>query len=324
MNYKEMPKIELHLHLDGSIRPSTISEINNIPLDIAKKLLIIDSTTTNLTEYLKKFDIPVEFLKSKKNLIRVCHELKEDLIKDNVIYAEIRFCPLLHTNDTLDVDTIISTVINEFKSDKIKINIILCMMRHFNEIDNILVINKTLQYLSNGVCGIDLAGDEKNYPNEMFKEIFNLINIKKIPFTIHSGEASDYNSVNSAISYGAKRIGHGVRALENDQCINNLIFNNVTLELCPTSNIDTKIYDNYSKHPIKKLIEKGVLTTINTDNMTVSNISLSQEYEKLNFFFNFDDNMFKKCNVNSINASFMNKDEKEKYMNIINSYYKNL
>ena len=302
---REIPKVELHVHLDGSVRYETLKEFKNIT-----KEDVMCNNCKNLEEYLTKFNLPIEIMQSKEVLTRVAKELVEDLKKDNVIYAEVRFAPILHTKN-LSLEEVVESVLEGLKDKDLKVNLILCMMRNSSFIENKKIIDLTFKYLNKGVVGIDLAGDEKNYKTKNFKDLFKIINDLKIPFTIHAGEADGIDSILSAIKFNAKRIGHGVRCIEDDKVINLIKEKNITLEICPTSNVDTNICE-YKNHPIKRLYDKGVLVTINTDNRTVSNITLSDEYEKLSKCFGFKIEDFKKMNINAINSSFLFNVEKEK------------
>lgn len=307
-----MKKIELHVHLDGSVRPSTVSDVLNLDLNYVKKNMMVESNNEDLSCYLTKFDLPVKAMQTKDNLKRIAKELAEDLKSDDVIYAEVRFAPQKHTLKGLSLDDVVSSVIDGLRSvTGIKTNVILCMMREDSFEKNKEVIETCEKYLGSGIVALDLAGDEKKYKTKDYKTLFNIAKEKKVPFTIHAGEADNYRSVKDAIGFGAKRIGHGINIIKNDDVINKVIKNKITLEVCPTSNVQTKAVKSYADHPIKKLYEKGVLITINTDNNTVSNITLSKEYELLKKYFNFTKKDFYEFNKNAINASFITKKEKE-------------
>lgn len=317
-----MKKIELHVHLDGSVRPSTASNLLNMPLEEAKEKMIVKEDNKDLEEYLTKFDLPIRVMQTKENLKRVSYELAEDLKKDEVIYAEVRFAPLFHTKEGLTLDEVVEAVLDGInKVNGIKINVILCMMRGASYDDNLKVIKLDEKYLNKGVVGLDLAGDEARYKTSDYKKLFDIAKEKNIPFTIHAGEADGALSVVNAINFGAKRIGHGIKIIESDDIINNVIKNDVTLEVCPTSNIDTKAVLSYENHPIRKLYDKGVKVTINTDDRTVSNITLSSEYKKLESYFDFNNKDFLNMNVNAVKASFMPLEEKTKYINILKEDY---
>lgn len=316
---KNLKKVELHLHLDGSINKDYAEKI--LHKNVEKELIAKDKCES-LKEYLEKFDLPISLLQSKENLEEFSYLLTEDLVKDNVIYAEIRFCPFFHTKNGLTMDEVIESVLKGLRKNKnIKTNLILCMMRNLNEKENIKIIELAEKYLNNGVVALDLAGDEANYSNELYAPLFKIANEKKIPLTIHSGEAGSYKNVLSALEYGAKRIGHGINSIMDDNTVDILVKNGIALEICPTSNVQTNSIDTYENHPIKKLYDKGVLVTVSTDNRTVSNINLEEEYQKLAKYFHFQKEDFKKININAIKCSFIKEEEKEELIKIINDNY---
>ena len=315
MNTKELKKVVLHLHLDGSVRISTMEEILGRKLDGEVQ---INDKCNSLEDYLKKFELPISIMQTTENLSRIAYELAQDLKSDNVIYAEIRFAPMLHTKLGLSIDEVVESVIDGLNKVDIKTNLILCMMRHLSYEDNEKIIYLAQKY--DKVCAIDLAGDEAKYKTSSFEKLFDLANSLNLNITIHAGEADGSDSISSAISFGAKRIGHGINCINNDEVINKIIDKNITLEICPTSNIQTNVVDEYKNHPIKKIIDKGIIVTISTDNNTVSKINLSKEYDKLIENFKFAKEDFLKLNINAVNASFINNSEKE---NIINKLIKN-
>ena len=318
LDLKVLPKVELHLHLDGSIRLKTASELTGKNIEEVKNLMIAKEKCLDLNEYLTKFNLANEIMQSKENLTRIAQELVKDLKDDNVIYAEVRFAPLLHIKKGLTEEEVIEAVLEGLRDNELKVNLILCMMRHFSFEDNLKTIELASKYLDKGVIAVDLAGAEAKYPTANFERLFQIAKDKNIPFTIHAGEADGKDSILSAISFKTKRIGHGVGCIEDNEVLNLIKENNITLEVCPTSNIQTNIFENYYDHPIKKLYDMDILVTINVDNMTVSNINLTQEYEKLVQNFNFTLEDLKKMNINAINAAFLSDELKEKYRKIIN------
>lgn len=302
-----MKKIELHLHLDGSLNVEYASKL----LGKDCKNEMVGSNSTSLADYLKRFDLPIDLLQDYDNIVEFCYLLGKDLVNDGVIYAEVRFCPLFH-NKKISVDRVITAIRVGFaRVEELKINLIFCMMRHFSFDDNLKIINLAKKYLGNGCCAIDLAGSEAQFPTSDFEELFTIAKNENIPFTIHAGEADGPTSLMSAIKFGTKRIGHGVRCVEDDNVVKLIRDNNIYLEVCPTSNIDTKAFASINEHSIKRLVEEGLLVTISTDNRTVSNTTLTNEYKILRDAFNFTDEDFLKFNLNAIDASFLSDDEKE-------------
>lgn len=302
-----MKKIELHLHLDGSLNVEYASEL----LGKDCKNEMVGSNSTSLADYLKRFDLPIDLLQDYDNIVEFCYLLGKDLVNDGVIYAEVRFCPLFH-NKKISVDRVITAIRVGFaRVEELKVNLIFCMMRHFSFDDNLKIINLAKKYLGNGCCAIDLAGSEAQFPTSDFEELFTIAKNENIPFTIHAGEADGPTSLMSAIKFGTKRVGHGVRCVEDDNVVKLIKDNNIYLEVCPTSNIDTKAFASINEHSIKRLVDEGLLVTISTDNRTVSNTTLTNEYKILRDAFNFTDEDFLKFNLNAIDAAFLSDEEKE-------------
>jgi adenosine deaminase len=316
IEFKKMPKIELHTHLDGGVRVNTIADILKLDVNEVRKKCVVTENNPNLTAYLKSFDLPVKAMQTKQNLTRIAKEFALDLKEDGVIYAEVRFAPLKHTSQ-ISAYSVISSVLKGFKQvDDIKIKVILCMMRDETIKKNKKVIRLAKLFTKRGVCAIDLAGDEFNYKTSEFKELFDYAKKLKIPYTIHAGEADDFTSVNSAISFATTRIGHGVRSMESFETITSLAQKKVCLELCPKSNLDTKVFEDYKNLPITVFIKHQIPVTINTDNRTVSNTTLSKEYEELCKTFGFDIASFISFNISAIEYSFLSPREKKELLKL--------
>lgn len=313
LDLKQFPKIELHLHLDGSVNLELASQLLRKDIETIKKDMVAPNKCNDLNEYLTKFTLPISIMQTKENIELIAENLAKDLMDDGVIYAEIRFAPIKHITK-LSLDEVIESVLKGLKKVPIKTNLILCLMRDSSFDDNMKIIKLTSKYLNNGVCAVDLAGAEGIYKTGTFKELFDMTKTLNIPFTIHAGEADGEESINAAINFGAKRIGHGIRCIENNSVIKKIKEKNITLEVCPTSNIQTNAVDSYEHHPIKYLYESGINITISTDNRTVSNITLTTEYQKLIHSFHFTLEDIKKMNENAIRSSFLNDNEKEKLL----------
>ena len=310
IDLKKMPKIELHVHLDGSLNINTVSEITKENKKILKERMTSGEKLSSLKEYLDKFSYAVSLLQTPSLIRKLASTLREDLIEDNVIYAEVRYAPLKHI-ENISMDEFIDIVYEELNKDKrLKVKLILCMMRNDSKIDNLKVINLAKKHLKKEVVGIDLAGDENAYPTKEFKDLFDYANELKIPITIHSGESTNYIEVEEALNMHAKRIGHGIRSIDNFDLINKLKNNNILLEICPTSNVQTNSVDVYQNHPIKLFSLLGVLYSINTDNRLVSNINLSTEYKKLIDYNLITIEAIIKSNLNAIKHSFLTEEEK--------------
>lgn len=313
LSLMKMPKIELHVHLDGSLNPKIVSDALSVRESMVKEKMIVDKNNRDLNTYLDKFKVPLKMLQTKEFLIKAMEDLIKDLKKENVLYAEIRFAPMLHTEKGLSMDEVVETLLSVIKKEtKITCNLILCMMRNASEEKNKATIDLAAKYLGNGVCAIDLAGAEGLYPTKNFEELFRYAKTKKVPFTMHAGEADGEKSILAALDFGAKRLGHGIHAIESKTCLERIKKEKVTLEVCPTSNIQTRAVNDMSHHPIYDLYQNKIKVTINTDNRTVSNTTLTKEYEILMQTFPFTLQDLKVMNYHAIDASFLTEEEKQK------------
>lgn len=316
----KLKKVELHLHLDGSITRQYVKDKYNLSDEEINTKMVASKKCQNLNDYLECFDFPISIMQTEQELKDITIDLLNNLKEQNIIYAEIRFAPQFHTKNGLTQEDVLKAVLSARDSVDIKSNFILCVMRGKDNIDeNYETVNLAKKYLGKGVCAIDLAGAEAIFKTSEYHDIFEYAKKLDIPFTIHAGEADGPKSIKDAISYGAKRIGHGVRAIEDENLLKEIIKEGIYLEVCPTSNIQTCICDTYSTHPIEKLYKMGVKTTINTDNMTVSNTTLDNEYEKLLEETDLEIKDIINMNINSINAAFISNEEKEKLMEEIKS-----
>ncbi len=303
---KKIPKVELHLHLDGSVRLETASRLSGLSLEEVREKMVAPDKCKDLNEYLTKFDFPISLMQTKENLKLIASELALSLHKQNVIYAEVRFAPFFHTKKGLTEAEVVEAVMLGMSEVPIKINLILCLMRGATFEENLKVIEIAKLYLNKGVGGVDLAGAEAIYPTSEYALLFKKIKEENIPFTIHAGEASGPQSIELALDFGAKRIGHGIRCLESENLLKRIIDNNILLEICPTSNVQTNVVSEYQKHPILTLYKSKVHLCINTDNATVSNVSLTDEYIKLYQSFGFSLEEFKRMNVDALKQAFLN------------------
>ncbi len=320
---EEMPKVVLHLHLDGSLRPETVAEWLGEDLEEVKQKLMVDKDCRDLNQYLEKFDLPSRVLQTKENIERATYELFEDLAKQNVIYAEVRFAPSKHLTEGLSYEEVVESAIHGMNRAKeyfrIDGNLILCCMRgDNNKEENIETVKVAKEYLGKGVCALDLAGAEALFKTENFEDIFEIARKNNIPFTIHAGEAEGPESIKKALEFGAKRIGHGVRCIEDKDLMGSLAQEGIALEVCPISNLQTQAVQG--KHPIEELYRKGISVTISTDNNTVSNTDIFAEYEWIleNTDLTIDDLI--NMNLNAARNIFASVEKKAELIQKINEY----
>ncbi len=285
--------IELHLHLDGCVRPETVWELaKEQQIDLGAKdltalryLMQVPDDCKTLHECLERFDVPLKVMQTADAIERMTFELVEDLAKLGLHYAEIRFAPQLSLGKGLSQDEVVEAAIRGAKKGmeaypQIKCGLILCCMRgENNQQENLLTLETAKKYLGDVVCAVDLAGAESLYPTENFADIFERANAYELPRTIHAGEAAGPDSIRKALSYGTNRLGHGVNAVYDDALVQELVEKGITLEVCVTSNYQTKLVDSIEKHPVKKLFDAGVRVTVNSDNMTVSDTNLCKEMQ---------------------------------------------
>ena len=320
----KLPKVELHLHLDGAVSLELASKLSGLDIEVLKEKMIAPSKCENLSEYLTKFDFPCSLMQTKENLTLVAKDLVDRLSLDNVVYAEIRFAPMFHTNEGLTYEEIVEAVLEGLNSnDKIKTNLILCMMRGMPYENNLKTIEVASKYLNKGVCAIDLAGAEDKYPLDEYLDLFKIVKEKQIPFIIHAGENGSYEEVRKALEVGVKRIGHGIHSIDDEVTLNLIKDKDVLLEVCPTSNVQTNSVDEYENHPILKLYNLGVPISINTDNSTVSSVTLVEEYLKLYEVFKFTIHDYIEMNKNAIKYSFLNDAEKDILYQRLDEYERN-
>lgn len=312
--------IDLHLHLDGSLPIRTVSKLAKIQRitlpesDDAqiKKLLSVNEKVQSLNDYLKCFDLPLSLLQSRESVELAVYELLEELAIQGLVYAEIRFAPQLHTKNGATQQEIIESAIsglvmaqNQFP---IKSNLILCLMRGGSEEANRETVLLAEKYLGCGVCAIDLAGAEALYKTAIYKELFSFARSLGVPFTIHAGEADTAQSVRDAVSFGARRIGHGVAAVDDGELLCEMREKNISIECCLKSNLQTKAVDELINHPIKRFLEFGINATINTDNMTVSDTTIKNE---ITLFKAVMPEVSPQALLdNAINSAFLSQDER--------------
>lgn len=321
--------IDLHLHLDGSLPIKTVlklAKLQNIALPgedeaTLRKYLAVSPSAKSLNDYLRCFDLPLMLLQSCEAVKIALYELICELKEQGIIYSEIRFAPQLHTKCGCTQREIIEAAITGLdkaqKNFNTKSNLILCAMRGGSEEDNLLTVSLAAEYLGNGVCAVDLAGAEALYKTELYRNVFSLAARLCVPFTIHAGEADGVQSVKTAIEFGARRIGHGVAAVDDDELLDEIKRKNISIECCLTSNLQTKAVSKLENHPIKDFLRLGINATINTDNMTVSDTTVEKE---LSLLSDIAPEISRKTLMrNAVNAAFLSDNEREELMRRMSS-----
>ncbi|MCA0754173.1 adenosine deaminase [Paenibacillus sp. N4] len=320
---ERLPKIELHVHLDGSVRPQTLKELAleaGRPLtaysdaELESRMKVNDSCGS-LTEYLEKFSFVLPYLQTGEALERTAYELVEQAAAGRVRYIEVRFAPQLHRVTGLTLEAVIRHVTEGLKRGEqhfgtVARAIVICLRSHPLE-QNMAVIEEAARFHGKGVVAADLAGDEASYPPGLFRGLFGEARRLGLPVTIHAGEAGGADHVRVAVmELGASRIGHGVRIMEDASVMELVKEKQIPLEMCPVSNLQTKAVSAVADYPLRRYLENGILVTVNTDNMTVSDTTLQKEYELLLEHCGLSIGQLVQVIMNGARASFLEPDEK--------------
>ena len=323
---KLIPKIELHLHLDTSMSFDVVKKLSpDITKSEYKERFVAPKKCIDLADFLKCTSSGIELMQTDEQLQEVVKDLFVQLKRDNVIYAEIRFAPLLHTEKGLMPEEIVEIVANSVResvgSTGIKMGVILCTLRHFNEAQSMQTVKLVEKYINNTpVAGFDIASDEAGHPIDANMIAFEYAIKKDIPRTAHAGEAKGPESVWETLQYfQPTRIGHGVRCIEDSKLVEYLAEQKIHLEICPTSNVQINVFGEYSDHPIDRLYKSGVSVGVNTDARALVNVSLTDEYVKLTDEFGWSIEDFRRCNLSALHCAFIGEGEKQELMRVLNA-----
>lgn len=312
MNYTQLPKIELHLHLDCSLSYAVVQALDpTISLQQYEQAFVAPTVCADLRDYLTRAEKGFSLMQTPAQLRLVTLDLLQQLEADRVLYAEIRFAPLLHTRKGLTPTQVVEAVQTALQEGaaryKVIPRLILCTLRHFTEQQSLETAALTRQFFGQGwVVGFDMAGDEAGYGVLAHKEAFALIKENSIPFTVHAGEAAGPASMWEVIrELGPQRIGHGVRSIEDPLLIDYLIEKNIHLEVCPTSNLQTNIFSSMSAHSLGALYRQGVSMSLSTDARMITPVTLSSEYQQVHMAFGWGRSEMLACNLQALQHAFI-------------------
>jgi len=326
---KRLPKTDLHVHLDGSVRINTIFELakkhkvdlpEDNPEDL-KKIVCCGESCASLEEYLKAFDVALSVMQTEDALERIAYELAEDAAAENIRYIEVRYSPILHINKGLKLSQICDAVINGLKRAEKKYNIItkviVCGIRNMNPTTSVRLANLAVAYKNKGVIGFDLAGAEYNNPAKEHKEAFYLALNNNLNITVHAGEAYGPKSIHQALHYcSAHRIGHATRLAEDGDLLNYVNDHRIPLEICLKSNLHTKSVRNYQEHPFSFYFDYGLRITLNTDNRLVSDTTLTDEFMIAIENYDLSYSEVKSIIINGFKSAFLPYRQKVKLLNL--------
>lgn len=321
--------IDLHVHLDGSIPLPAAAQLaaeEGLDFSLAElqEKMQVPAHCQDLNQYLATFELPLKLMQSAQGIRTVAKAFHEQLDAEGILYAEPRFAPGSLTAGGLSQQEVLEAALAgradfyaEHPQSALHTAYIICAMRGTGEAlkhKNEESIDLAAAYLGNGVVAADLAGAEALFATENFSSLFAEAQRKDVPFTIHAGEAAGPESIKAALRLGAQRIGHGVRSLEDTGVIQDLKAAKVALEICPTSNLQTHIFESIERFPLEQLLDAGLTVTINTDNMTVSNTILSREFELLQQHCGLDKNTARELAENAARAVFSDSSEKDRLL----------
>lgn len=316
MDFTAFPKIELHLHLDCSISYKVAEALRpGLSRAAFRDTFMAPPKCRDLAEFLSYAQAGIRLLQDERSLRLVTLDLLEQLAAEQVLYAEIRFAPLLHTQAGLSAEAVMDTVTSSLAEGQqqtgVKAGLILCTLRSFNEAQGLQTAALAQQYRENRVLGFDIAGDEAGYPLSPHVAAFEAVHQAGLPATAHAGEARGASSVRQTLEQlKVQRIGHGVRSVEDKAVLQLLRRNNIHLEICPTSNVQTDVYETLAGHKVDWFYRNGYPLSINTDGRTLVGVSLSEEYQKLHRAFGWGAAEFRQCNLHAVDAAFLPGDQK--------------
>jgi adenosine deaminase len=283
---RRLPKAELHQHLDGSVRPETAVELAadigmSLTLEEASRRMVGPERCADQAELLTFFDLPIALLQTASALERAAAELVEDLAADGIRYAEVRWAPRLHLERGLSVAAVIDAVATgvaraSTASTAPLVTLIVTAMRSHPPAAN-AELARTAGEIGGSVVGFDLAGPEAEWPAPPHAIAFVAAREAGLALTAHAGEVSGANRVQEVLEFGVRRVAHGVTAIEDPALVDLLRARDVTLDLCPTSNVQAGIAPSLAEHPLAALHRAGVSVTVSTDDRTVTGITLSEE-----------------------------------------------
>lgn len=288
---EQLPKAELHCHLDGSVRPATLLELGRayrqpMPADDAEALRehMIVRQARNLEDYLARFDITLSVMQTAESLERIAYELAEDASREGVWYIEVRYSPVLNVRGGLTLEQAVEAPLRGLARAERDFGIlgrlIICGLRHLDPATSLRLAHLAVEFKPHGVVAFDLAGAERGHPATMHADAFAYARRHDLACTCHAGEGDGAGSVRDAV-HGccASRIGHGTRLIEDPDLTSYVNDRRIALEICLTSNVQTHAAPSYEEHPLRRYFDLGLNVVLNTDNRLMSGITLADEYE---------------------------------------------
>jgi adenosine deaminase len=310
MRYKNLPKIELHLHLDCSLSYQVVKTLRpGTSQSDYKKLFVAPAKCFDLADYIKRASAAIELMQTSENLRLVVIDLFDQLQQENVIYAELRFAPLEHIHQGLSPEAVVDLVNHaveaRIQETGIEAGIILCTLRHYSAGMSMQTVKLVKEFKGTRVVGFDIASDEAGYPIDSHVGAFHYASLNGINCNAHAGEAKGAESMWETLEhFKPSRIGHGVRCAEDPRLVEYIRNKDIHLEVCPTSNVQTNVFPRFTDHNIEFLYRQGVSLSVNTDCRTISNVTLTSEYAQLKEIFGWDEKELFHCNIEAVKHAF--------------------
>jgi adenosine deaminase len=312
-----MPKTDLHVHLDGSLRPSTIVELaeehgvslpTTDPEALGEYMFVRDAR--NLEDYLARFGVTLSVMQHSDAIERIAYELCEDAAAENVRYMEIRYSPILLTGERLPLPETVEAPLRGMLG--IDSSLIICGIRNMEADVSRDLADLTIAYKNRGVVAFDLAGAEYNYPAKKHKNAFYMVRNANVNATIHAGEAYGPESIHQALHYcGAHRIGHGTRLYEGPDLMQFVNDHRIPLEICLTSNVQTRAVRDFASHPVRLYFDRGLVVSLNTDNRLMSGTTVTKEHLRAWKHLGFTLDEIAELVLNGFRSAFLHHAEKE-------------
>jgi adenosine deaminase len=308
---RSIPKVELHLHLDCSMSFASVNALDpSVTPERYRAEFLAPRKCVNLVDYFRYLAPALKLLQSREALRVTTIDLMRQLAEDGVIYAEIRFAPQLHRQTGLSTEEVVETVLAAVAEGRatypVEARLILCQLRPEDTANGLELVRIAEKYRTQGIGGVDLAGDETGYGLGEHIPVFNKARDLGLNITAHAGEAGGAEKVREVVEQlGVRRVGHGVRSIEDDAVIALLLEQDVHLEVCPSCNIQIDVFDRYEDHPVDRLVRRGVSVGINTDARGPTDLTLTQEYGRLQEVFGWDRARFKAANLGAIERAFI-------------------
>ena len=319
---RRLPKAELHCHLDGSVRPQTLLELAreyDKPMPVADAAALRDlmrvTDARNLEEYLERFDVTLRVMQTEAALERISYELAEDSARDGVRYLEVRYAPVLNVREGLSLEQAVEAPLRGLaraeREHGIIGRVIITAIRNMAPVVSRELAELAVAYRHRGVVGFDLAGGEQGHPARAHAQAFEYARCHDLACTCHAGEGDGPDSVRQAVHVcGAHRLGHATRLIEDASLTDYCNDRRITLEICLTSNVQTRAVESYAAHPFREYFDRGLNVVLNTDNRLMSDVTLTDEYVHAARELGFSFDELARVAINGFESAFLPYEER--------------